>query len=78
MSRNLLAQIDERANAISLSRSQYLCQLARQDLAARGDLMLRETPPPYGKPNSVPASAVSDNPDKLKSVVFPPGSENNV
>ena len=48
MSRQMLAEIDERAKALGLSRSQYLCQLAREDLIARGDLTLRESPKVQG------------------------------
>lgn len=44
MTKVLLAQIDERARAVGLSRSQYLCQLARTDLHHGGDLTLRESP----------------------------------
>lgn len=45
----LLAKIKERASALGLNVSQYLRALAAQDVAARGDLVLRETPPPYGE-----------------------------
>lgn len=41
---SLLDQVDERASALGLSRSQYLAQLARADLMERGDLTLREQP----------------------------------
>jgi len=44
MSRALLNEIDARAANLGLSRSQYLCQLAREDLIARGDMTLREKP----------------------------------
>jgi metal-responsive CopG/Arc/MetJ family transcriptional regulator len=43
--KNLLAQIDERAAKIGLSRSTYLAALARADLAKRGDLILQEQEP---------------------------------
>lgn len=42
----LLAQIDARAASLGLNRSQYLAQLARNDVASGGDLVLRDTPPP--------------------------------
>ena len=74
MSRSLLGQIDERAGALGMSRSQYLAQLARADLISRGELTLREAAPAYGKSSSVPPSEHADNPDKLKSVVFPAGA----
>jgi hypothetical protein len=45
----LLAKIKDRAEALGLNVSQYLRALAAQDVAARGDLVLRETPPPYGE-----------------------------
>lgn len=41
---SLVDQVDKRAEALGLSRSQYLAQLARADLMDRGDLTLRETP----------------------------------
>ena len=47
MSKDLLVRIDERASALSLTRSQYIAQLARQDLVKRGELTLHETPPIY-------------------------------
>lgn len=40
----LLAQIDARAAALGLNRSQHLAQLARNDVASGGDLVLREAP----------------------------------
>ena len=43
MSRATLAEIDQRAQALGMSRSQYLCQLARVDVAKGGDLTLRES-----------------------------------
>ena len=44
MPQSLLTQIDERAHALGLTRSQYLSQLARQDVDSRGPLPLREVP----------------------------------
>lgn len=44
----LLAQIDQRAEALGLSRSVYLAALARRDLADKGDLTIQEIPPPHG------------------------------
>ena len=44
--KKLLAQIDERAAKVGLSRSTYLSALARADLARRGDLVLQEQSPP--------------------------------
>lgn len=41
---SLVAQVEERAQALGLSRSQYLVQLARADLKERGALTLHETP----------------------------------
>jgi hypothetical protein len=46
---DLLAKIKERAAALNLNVSQYLRALAAQDVSTRGDLVLRETPPPYGE-----------------------------
>ena len=45
--RSLLDDIDRRAEALGLSRSQYLTQLARQDIAAKGSLILQEKPTEY-------------------------------
>lgn len=44
MSKELLAQLDARAGLLGLNRSQYLSQLARQDLIEGGTLELREQP----------------------------------
>lgn len=44
MTRELLAEVDERAKALGLNRSQYLAQLARADLRERRELTLREIP----------------------------------
>lgn len=43
MSADLLTAIDSRAEALGLSRSQYLAQLARTDLIHRGDLVLKDS-----------------------------------
>jgi metal-responsive CopG/Arc/MetJ family transcriptional regulator len=43
--KQLLAQIDDRAAALGLNRSQYLNVLARNDLASRAALKLVETYP---------------------------------
>ena len=59
MSRDLLAQIDERAKSLGLNRSQYFALLARGDVAKRGEMVLCESTPPYtGAP---PSSASVDN-----------------
>ena len=44
---SLLAEIDERAAALGLSRSQYLTHLARADLERRGNLVLAEQATAY-------------------------------
>ncbi len=44
MTQDLLVEVDERAKALGLNRSQYLAQLARADLRERGELTLREAP----------------------------------
>ena len=41
---SLLNQLDERAAALGLNRSQYISQLAKADLMERGDLTLKESP----------------------------------
>lgn len=43
MSQKLLEDIDSRAAALGLNRSQYLSQLARADIASGGSLTLHET-----------------------------------
>lgn len=40
--KELLAKIDLRASALGISRSQYLANLARADVARGGDLVLKE------------------------------------
>jgi hypothetical protein len=47
MSKTLLEQLDARAEALGLNRSQYLVHLARQDLASKGALILQEHPTKY-------------------------------
>ena len=42
--KELLTRIDVRAQALGLSRSQYLAQLARNDVARGGDLVLKDAP----------------------------------
>lgn len=42
MTQALLDQVDQRASALNLTRSQYISQLARADVAAGGDLTLKE------------------------------------
>jgi hypothetical protein len=63
MSKLLVAQIDERAKKLGLTRSQFLVQLARADLHQQGDLTIRETPAPLSSgqgssAGSVPAKVV--------------------
>lgn len=41
--RGLLREIDRRAEALNLNRSQYLSFLARRDLEERGDLTITES-----------------------------------
>lgn len=41
--KELLAKIDARAAGLGLSRSQYLANLARNDVATGGDLLLKES-----------------------------------
>ena len=48
----LLREIDRRAEALGLNRSQYLSFLAKRDLQEKGDLTLREGPPEYRTSNS--------------------------
>lgn len=51
-----LARIDARAASLGLNRSQYLVQLARKDVSAGGDLVLRDAPPlgPMDSPQTPP------------------------
>lgn len=79
--RTLLDQIDVRAAALGLNRSQYFAQLARADLAKRGELTLREVPV------NLPSSSVpsKDTTYKLRRILrrkgtkpggaAPPGSQ---
>lgn len=66
MSRSMLAEIDERARALGISRSQYLCQLARQDVAQGGDLTLKETP----KPTATGVGVAAGNRSRIEK--YPP------
>lgn len=42
MTRELLEQVDVRAESLGLNRSQYLSRLAKNDLLDGGDLVLKE------------------------------------
>lgn len=56
---SLVAQVEERAQALGLSRSQYLVQLARADLKERGALTLHETPNSTPDVRTAEAAAVA-------------------
>lgn len=56
MSKALLADIDARRKLLGLTRSQYLASLARNDLAAGGELVIREISHSYSSPTA-PAPA---------------------
>jgi len=56
MKRSLLSQVDSRARALGLNRSQYLAQLARQDIAAKGALVLKEEQVPKSHPPAAPGA----------------------
>ena len=43
MSKEMLAQMDARAKALGLNRSQYIAQLARADLLAKGALVIQDS-----------------------------------
>ena len=45
MAKSLLEDIDKRATKLGLTRSQYFAQLARNDIAAGGAFVVRETSP---------------------------------
>jgi stalled ribosome alternative rescue factor ArfA len=47
-------QIEARAKGLGLNVSQYFRSLAANDVVTRGDLVLRETPAPYGDQNKKP------------------------
>jgi metal-responsive CopG/Arc/MetJ family transcriptional regulator len=49
--KELLAQLDTRAAKLGLSRSAYLVQLARADVADRGPMVLKEIETPYKTKN---------------------------
>jgi len=46
MGKTLLAQVDDRAKSLGLSRSQYLAQLARRDIAEKGAMILADASAP--------------------------------
>lgn len=46
--REILAECDARADALGLSRSAYIVQLLRADLATRAALVISEVTTPYG------------------------------
>lgn len=62
MKRSLLTQVDARAAALGLNRSQYLAQLARQDIAAKGVLVLKEEQAPKSIRAAVQETAGSPKP----------------
>lgn len=56
MPKALLADIDARCSRLGLKRSEYLASLARNDLVAGGELILREIQSlPETSPSSAPA-----------------------
>jgi hypothetical protein len=55
----LLLDIDARADALNINRSQYLAALARNDLSARGILTLQETTEPAPAPPAKPTGATT-------------------
>jgi hypothetical protein len=57
MTRDLLELVDTRAKALGLNRSQYLAQLARQDIAAKGAIILQEVSAPKSNPPAAPRAA---------------------
>ena len=70
MTQALLDQVDERASSLNLTRSQYIAQLARADVAAGGDLTLREEGKnPKGNSADVPADAGSRATTEFSSFV---------
>lgn len=68
---DLLQEIDKRARALRLTRSQYLIRLAEEDLARGGDLAIRETPAPYRLPSSSQKIEYPHFPKKKKSWKIP-------
>jgi hypothetical protein len=58
--KDLLAEVDKRASALRLNRSQYLVQLAVDDLRERGEMVIREMPPAEKPPvSSAPGHPIS-------------------
>ena len=49
LTKDLLEEIDARARLLGITRSQYLIQLARRDLAERPEFIVREISPPPPK-----------------------------
>lgn len=62
---DLLRDIDTRAESLGLNRSQYLAQLARADLLAKGAMLIHETNAPPVKPLAPVADADSRKTTKL-------------
>ncbi len=52
ISEELKSQVTERARALGLNVSQYLCRLAANDLMSQGPLMVTPAPPP-GSPDAI-------------------------
>ena len=65
MSKALLEQLDARAAALGLNRSQYLTQLARRDVAEKGSLTLHESPKVNLPPDGVRAAAGNPVPTEV-------------
>ncbi len=60
----LLAQVDARASALGLNRSQYFAFLARQDLMNRQPLALQEMPSGYAASVSSTVSGLADDAER--------------
>jgi metal-responsive CopG/Arc/MetJ family transcriptional regulator len=68
----LLIEIDARAKALGLNRSQYFAHVARQELSDGGDFVIRETPPAYGakiSSSQTPGEAASAEVVKIQSKI---------
>lgn len=74
MDEAMFTQAEERAKNLGFrSFSAYVQKLIRADLTARGDMVLRETPPPYGK--KISSAERRQNDEKfLKILTHPPES----
>lgn len=64
MTQELLVEIDSRAKALGLNRSQYLALLARRDVTEKGAMIIQETSTP--KPTGTDAHGAAGSPNRIE------------